>query len=105
MRFSYGMNADDHAPTCEIRASRDGWDAACTCGASHQRGQMSIAEDALAEAASGDPEITVGGGRCCDLSSHVWAVEATTEGDTCECGQWYRFDDRIESSDILGGKP
>jgi hypothetical protein len=31
-RFLPGMNADDHAPNCAIRNSRDGWDADCTCG-------------------------------------------------------------------------
>ena len=31
-RFAPGMNVDDHNPTCDIRTSRDGWDAACTCG-------------------------------------------------------------------------
>lgn len=35
-RFPYGMNAADHAPTCEIRTSRDGWDADCTCDVSGQ---------------------------------------------------------------------
>lgn len=30
-RFPHGMNADDHEPTCDIRTSRDGWDADCTC--------------------------------------------------------------------------
>jgi hypothetical protein len=31
-RFPFGMNADDHAEDCDIRTSRDGWDARCTCG-------------------------------------------------------------------------
>lgn len=31
-RFPFGMNADDHAETCQIRTSRDGWDAECSCG-------------------------------------------------------------------------
>lgn len=30
-RYPFPMNDDDHAPTCAIRTSRDGWDADCTC--------------------------------------------------------------------------
>ena len=69
---------------------------------------------AEAERAAGDPDITAGvahaeaefhehqptptiGG--CKRERHVWADEATAEGDTCECGQWYRFENRIESAD------
>jgi hypothetical protein len=33
-RFPFGMNADDHASTCEILTTRDGWEADCTCGLS-----------------------------------------------------------------------
>jgi hypothetical protein len=52
---------------------------------------------AKSEAAAGDPDITVGG-RGCDFGRHMWPIEADAEGDTCECGQWYRFNDRIEST-------
>lgn len=31
-QFPHGMNAEDHKPDCDIRTSRDGWDAPCTCG-------------------------------------------------------------------------
>jgi hypothetical protein len=31
-RFPFGMNTEDHRPECDIRTSRDGWDANCTCG-------------------------------------------------------------------------
>jgi hypothetical protein len=36
-RFPFGMNTDDHAPDCDIRTSRDGWDANCTCGTWERR--------------------------------------------------------------------
>ncbi len=35
---------------------------------------------------------------CVDFGSvvmHYWSEEADAEGDTCECGKWYRFKDRI----------
>lgn len=32
LRFPNGMNPGDHAPTCDIETTRDGWDAECTCG-------------------------------------------------------------------------
>lgn len=35
-------------------------------------------------------------GRCRD-GRHFWPEDAD-EGDTCECGQWYRFADRIEAT-------
>lgn len=34
----------------------------------------------------------------CSLDNHVWNDEADAEGDTCNCGEWYRFADRIERS-------
>lgn len=33
--------------------------------------------------------------RCRD-DKHFWPDDST-EGDTCECGQWYRFSSRIEA--------
>lgn len=32
----------------------------------------------------------------CTDAVHVWHDDADTEGDTCTCGAWYRFKDRIE---------
>lgn len=32
----------------------------------------------------------------CTVDKHRWAGEADAEGDTCNCGAWYRFADRIE---------
>jgi hypothetical protein len=32
----------------------------------------------------------------CAADRHHWATTADTEGDTCNCGAWYRFADRIE---------
>ena len=34
----------------------------------------------------------------CSGSKHHWSESADAEGDTCDCGEWYRFADRIESS-------
>lgn len=35
-------------------------------------------------------------GRCRD-KRHFWPDDSA-EGDTCDCGQWYRFSDRIEAT-------
>jgi hypothetical protein len=51
------------------------------------------AANALDEASTGDQERR----RPCERGIHVWGEDATAEGDTCECGEWYRFEDRIES--------
>lgn len=32
----------------------------------------------------------------CSHSRHYWHENADAEGDTCNCGAWYRFADRIE---------
>jgi len=32
----------------------------------------------------------------CSPDKHMWHENADTEGDTCNCGEWYRFADRIE---------
>lgn len=32
----------------------------------------------------------------CDPDRHMWHEDADAEGDTCNCGEWYRFADRIE---------
>ncbi len=32
----------------------------------------------------------------CTSDDHFWADTAGAEGDTCNCGEWYRFHDRIE---------
>jgi hypothetical protein len=32
----------------------------------------------------------------CDAHRHVWDRDATDPGDTCTCGMWYRWPDRIE---------
>lgn len=32
----------------------------------------------------------------CSESKHYWHEDACCEGDTCNCGAWYRFADRIE---------
>jgi len=32
----------------------------------------------------------------CVDAAHFWDAEATASGDTCNCGDWYRFADRIE---------
>jgi hypothetical protein len=34
----------------------------------------------------------------CTPNKHRWADTADVEGDTCNCGEWYRFKDRIERS-------
>jgi len=34
----------------------------------------------------------------CDDDSHFWSEDADAEGDTCNCGAWYRFADRIEAT-------
>ena len=36
--------------------------------------------------------------RQCEGGRHVWSEDATADGDTCECGAWYRFADRIEQT-------
>jgi hypothetical protein len=33
----------------------------------------------------------------CTTAAHQWPAD-TVEGDTCQCGAWYRFDDRILAS-------
>ncbi len=35
--------------------------------------------------------------RPCADGEHRWPVDAE-EGDTCNCGQWYRFANRIEAT-------
>lgn len=32
----------------------------------------------------------------CSPDKHQWHHDADAEGDTCNCGEWYRFADRIE---------
>ena len=32
----------------------------------------------------------------CTSDGYFWAETADAEGDTCNCGAWYRFRDRIE---------
>lgn len=34
----------------------------------------------------------------CAFGKHVWADDADAPGDTCECGAWYRWPDRIEQT-------
>lgn len=34
----------------------------------------------------------------CGSGKHHWHENANHEGDTCNCGEWYRFADRIETS-------
>jgi hypothetical protein len=34
----------------------------------------------------------------CGATTHYWHEDADAEGDTCNCGAWYRFDDRIEET-------
>ena len=34
--------------------------------------------------------------KSCGEGKHYWSAEADAEGDTCNCGEWYRFADRIE---------
>jgi hypothetical protein len=34
----------------------------------------------------------------CGESKHFWHEDAVHEGDTCNCGAWYRYADRIEES-------
>src|SRR5262252_1099049 len=34
----------------------------------------------------------------CGQGKHWWHEDADTEGDTCNCGKWYRFADRIEEA-------
>jgi hypothetical protein len=36
--------------------------------------------------------------RECGNGKHHWHENADAEGDTCNCGEWYRFADRIEAS-------
>ena len=31
----------------------------------------------------------------CLSTEHFWSESADAEGDTCNCGAWYRFADRI----------
>lgn len=42
-------------------------------------------------------EVSVAAVRCLG-NKHHWSESADAEGDTCDCGEWYRFADRIESS-------
>ena len=35
----------------------------------------------------------------CGGGKHYWHENACCEGDTCNCGEWYRFADRIEATD------
>jgi hypothetical protein len=42
-----------------------------------------------------DPEEQFYPARCSD-ERHYWHENADAEGDTCNCGRWYRFADRIE---------
>jgi hypothetical protein len=41
------------------------------------------------------PETPISAPHCTD-DRHRWPKEADAEGDTCHCGAWYRFRDRIE---------
>lgn len=34
----------------------------------------------------------------CGQGKHYWHENACHEGDTCNCGDWYRFADRIEET-------
>lgn len=34
--------------------------------------------------------------KACSSENHFWDETADAEGDTCNCGDWYRFRDRIE---------
>lgn len=34
----------------------------------------------------------------CEDDKHHWHEDADAEGDTCNCGEWYRFADRIEKT-------
>lgn len=34
----------------------------------------------------------------CGQGKHYWHENADAEGDTCNCGDWYRFADRIEAT-------
>lgn len=42
-----------------------------------------------------DPDEQFYPARCSD-DVHHWHENADAEGDTCNCGAWYRFADRIE---------
>jgi hypothetical protein len=33
--------------------------------------------------------------RECSDEQHCWHPDADEDGDTCNCGAWYRFKDRI----------
>jgi len=44
-----------------------------------------------------DPDEQFYPARCSD-DVHHWHEDADTEGDTCNCGAWYRFADRIVST-------
>jgi hypothetical protein len=35
----------------------------------------------------------------CGHGNHHWHENADAEGDTCNCGEWYRFADRIEQTE------
>lgn len=37
----------------------------------------------------------------CGMGKHYWHENADAEGDTCNCGEWYRFADRIEETPRL----
>lgn len=44
-----------------------------------------------------DPDEQFYPARCGD-GKHYWHEDADSEGDTCNCGAWYRFADRIEET-------
>lgn len=44
-----------------------------------------------------DPDEQFYPARCSD-GTHHWHEDADAEGDTCNCGDWYRFADRIEKT-------
>lgn len=44
-----------------------------------------------------DPDEQFYPSRCSD-DKHYWHENADAEGDTCNCGAWYRFGDRIEKT-------
>lgn len=44
-----------------------------------------------------DPDEQFYPARCSD-TQHYWCEDADAEGDTCNCGRWYRFADRIEET-------
>jgi len=34
----------------------------------------------------------------CGLTTHIWPEDAE-DGDTCNCGEWYRFRDHIQATE------